>query len=368
MITEQHLQDLLAFQANGRQVLSLYLDTNIAQQGKDAVKLQAKGLMKATSLAGASGVSIAVEKYLDLDHDWGHSGVAIFCDEQADFFMTYASPMPFRNRVRVGNRPYVKPIVHLLDHYAHFGVVLVDKVGGRFYLYHLGALTEQDGYMGEEVRGAKRGRGSSVMGMRGGQEEGREEEVVQRNLRETAVACADFFAAHNARRLFLGGTPQTLTYFREQLPKQLQSCIAGTFAIDMDASEHVVREQALTLLKEANDKHEKQMLEQLVSRHAQGNSAVAGLDDTLKAVSERRVQTLIVKDGYQVPGYAHEESGFVVANLALSPMGEEELVDVKDIVSVAVHHTMANGGDVVVITVEDDSINRVGQIGALLRF
>ena len=54
------------------------------------------------------------------------------------------------------------------------------------------------------------------------------------------------------RRLFLGGTNETLAQFREMLPKQLQSCLAGSFAVDKDMGETEVRRRALELLRQAN--------------------------------------------------------------------------------------------------------------------
>ncbi len=224
--------------------------------------------------------------------------MALFCGENGDFFRAYPSPVAFRNRVRLGSRPYVKPLTHFLDHYAHFGVILVDRVGGRYYEYHLGELQATDTYVGEDVRKVKSGTGSSAVGRRGGGGTSgpggskHEDEVVNRNLRETAAAANHFFANRPIRRLFLGGTTETVAQFREMLPKQLQSTLAGTLSIDVDASEPEIRRQALNLLREVNAEREAKLVERLVTLNAMGNNAVAGLDDTLQAISDKRVDTL----------------------------------------------------------------------------
>ena len=295
-------------------------------------------------------------------------GLAIFAGAEGDFFRAYPVAVSFRNRLRVTSKPYVKPLAHLLENYSNYGVVLVDRVGARFFEYHLGELQATEGYMGEDVRKLKSGRGSSAVGMRGGQGGQRHESTIgQRNLREAAEAATGFFTDKSIRRLFIGGTSETVSQFRENLPKQLQSCLAGTFAMDMDAGEHAVRKHTLQLLMEANAQHEKQLISSMITAQAKGNNAVVGLDDTLQAVSDKRVQTLIVSDGYRTPGYVQSTSGFVVANLARSPLTEAELMDVEDVVDTAVTLTLEQGGRVEVVNNNPD-LERVGRIGAILRY
>ncbi|MBX3059920.1 MAG: hypothetical protein KF770_25990 [Anaerolineae bacterium] len=367
MITQEELQELLAYQSKNGVVISLYLDSDTAHENTETIKHQVKSMMRAAEVDHEKAAA-AIEQYLDLGYDWSTPGVAVFSGHDGAFFRAYPTAVAFRNRVRVGHKPYVKPLAHLIDFYAHYGVILVDRVGGRFFEYHLGELQAIDGVMGEEVHKLKQGSGSSAVGMRGGMGGARhEEEVAHRNLRETAAAAAHFFNGKPIRRLFLAGTSETIAEFRELLPKQLQSCIAGTFAMDMNAGEHEVRKQSLRLLQEANAEREEKLVESWASMVARGGTAVAGLDDTLQAVSERRVQTLILSDGYRFPGYMDETSGFLVANLAKSPLSANELTAVADVVDAACAITLDSGGHVEVIR-ENPKLEGHGRIGALLRY
>lgn len=367
MFNQDQLQELLSFDANGRQVVSMYLDTDSGKTAIDAIKLTARGLLKDAQLAEEKDAA-EIETYLNHSYDWSKPGLAIFCSQGGDFFRAYPVNVSFRNRVRVGHKPYVKPLAHLLDHYAHYGVILVDRIGARFFEYHLGELQASEGTMGEDVRKLKQGQGSSAVGMRGGQGGARhEEEVALRNLRDAAAAADTFFHRKPIRRLFIGGTNETVSQFREMLSKQLQSCIAGVFSIDMNAPEHEVRDQTLALLTEANAAREKKLVEKLLTTEAMGGNAVLGLDDTLQAISEKRVETLIISDGFRAPGYVHEESGFVVANLTRSPLSAEELVEVNDVIDAAVAQTMNQSGHVEVIS-GNAQLDGAGRIGALLRY
>jgi peptide subunit release factor 1 (eRF1) len=372
MFSQEHMQELVSYEGNGSGVVSVYLDTDSTRQSVEAIKLTARGLLKEVQ-AQHDKEAQAIERYLDLSYDWSKPGLALFCGKGGDFFRAYDSPVAFRNRIRLSARPYVKPLTHLLDHYAHFGVILVDRVGGKFYEYHLGELQASDTYTGEIVRRIKDGGGSSAVGRRGGGGTSgpggskHEDEVASRNMRECAAAANQFFSERPIRRLFLGGTSENVAQFRDMLPKQLQSCLAGSFPMDIDASESDVRQRALNLLREVNAEREAKLVDRLITLNAQRANAVVGLDETLQAVSDKRVETLIISDGYRTPGYIHESSGYVVANMTRSPLAEVDMVEVVDVIETAVGQTVSQGGHVEVIA-ENPYLEEVGRIGAILRY
>lgn len=367
MITQEQLQELLSYDSQGQPVLSIYLETDNSSESTETIKLRVRGMLKEAQIKQSEEVHV-IEQFLDTSYDWSKPGLAMFANHDGTFFRAYPAAIAFRNRVRIGPKPYVKPLAHLLDYYAHYGVILVDKVGARFFEYHLGELLETEGIMGEDVQKVKKGGGSSAVGMRGGQGGGRhEDEVIMRNLRNAAQAAAQFFERRPIRRLFLGGTSETTAEFKELLPKKLQSCLADTFNMAMTANEHEVRDHSLKLLAESNAERETKLVEKMVGLQASGGPAVIGLDDTLQAISDKRVQTLIISDGYRSPGYSDGNSGFLVSNLARSPMGEQELNEVADVVDLAVASTMNQGGHVEIIT-DNPELEAAGRIGAILRY
>ncbi len=372
MFSQDNMQELLAYDANGSGIVSVYLDTDSTQQSVEAIKLQTRGMLKEVQPEFEKEAE-TIERYLDLSYDWSRPGLALFCGQGGDFFRTYDLPVAFRNRIRWGDKPYVKPLAHLLDHYAHFGVILVDRVGASFYEYHLGELQASDSFVGEDVRKVKSGAGSSAVGRRGRAGDAgpggssHEDEVVSRNLRDSAAAANRFFHSRPIRRLFIGGTTENVARFRELLPKQLQATMAGVLSIDVDASESDVRRHALNLLREVNYEREQQLVDSLITLQARSANAVTGLDDTLQAVSDKRVERLIISDGYRAPGYVDGGSGYVVANLALSPLSDSELVEVDDVVDAAVALTVAQGGHVEVVA-DNVDLDQAGRIGAILRY
>ncbi len=371
MFTQEQLQDLLSYDANGAGIVSIYLDTDCSQQPVETIRMQVRGMLRELNGAYTEDAEI-IERYLNHSYDWSKPGLALFSAAASDYFRAFPVAVAFRNRLRVGRKPYVKPLAHLLDNYAYYGVILVDRIGARFFEYHLGELQSSEGVLGDDVRKLKKGGGSSSVGMRGGARgvqggSRHEEEVAQRNMRAAANDASRFFAKKPIRRLFLGGTAANVAQFREMLTKQLQSCIAGTFAMDMTAGEHEVRNQTVNMLRNYNIEREQRLVESMIAASSRGANATVGLDDTLQAVSDKRVETLIISDGLNVPGYVQDEAGYVVANLARSPLSDEELQEVPDVIDSAVAYTMAQGGHVEVIS-DNPELEAVGRIGAVLRY
>jgi peptide chain release factor subunit 1 len=371
MIRQEDVQELLALDAGEATFTSLYLDVDTSQQSSEVIKKQVRAMMKEAGVGDREAA--AVEQYLDLTYDWTKPGLAIFTSGDSDFFRALPSAIAFRNRVRVSHRPHVKPLNHLLDYYAHYGVVVVDRVGAKFFEYHLGELQDVGGTMGDDVRKLKLGGGSSraagtsqTTGQRGGQGGRHEEEVVNRNMRDAAAATSSFFAGKPIRRLFLGGTTENVALYRDNLSKQLQSCIAGTFPADMTAGEHEIRARSLALLKEANSERERKMVETMITTAAKGGNAVVGLDATLKALNDGRVQTLVISDGYRTGGYHDASAGFLSARAGESPYGTP-MTTTDDLVEAAVSRAMETGGNVEIIS-DDEELERVGRIGAMLRY
>lgn len=368
MFTQPDLQELLSFDSGGADVLTLYLKADIGQETRDAVRLRVRNMLKEVGPAHEQDAQ-AIERYFDHAHHWNKPGLAIFACTAQDFLRVYPTAVAFRNRIRSQPKFYLKPLAHLLDYYAHYGVIMIDQVGARFFEYHLGELQVMGGTMGEGIHKVKMGRGSSSIGMRGGAEGGRQEaEAVQRNMRDTAVAAADFFKHKPIRRLFLGGTTENVANFREMLPRQLQTCLADTFALDMDASESEVRTVTLELLTKANAKREAQLVDDMVTVAAKNGNAVTGLAPTLQAAYEGRIQTLIISDGYRAPGYEYQASGYLSPDLVLDrPEAAGEPQEVADVVESAVTRTLSHGGHVEVIS-ENEKLERAGRIGAILRY
>lgn len=366
MLLERDLQELLDYQAQ-HPVLSVYLNTDPALGSSDVYKLKLRSNLKGIELPEDRAV---VERYFDHEYDWAGRSVAIFSCVEEDFFRAYPIAVSVRSRVRISNRPHLKPLVDLLDSYGGYGVALIDKQGARLFSFHMGELKEQEGIMGESVRRAKHGGGSQAAGRRGG-ESGQTiytEGVTDRNMKESAEFASKFFSENNVRRILIGGTDDNVAIFRNHLPKTWQSLIVGTFPIGMTASHAEVMERAMEIGKQTEEEREGQLLQAVITGAAKKRGGITGLDSTLHAIHEGRVQRLLIAEGYREEGYRCSGCGFITAQpLEQCDFCNSQFEKIPDAVELAVRKVLRDGGEVDVLH-ENQILLKHGNIGGLLRY
>jgi peptide subunit release factor 1 (eRF1) len=368
MFNEQEVHDLIEYRP-GHPVLSVYLNLDPARGNLESNKLRLRQMLKPYEGDLPEDIE-RIERFIEHEFDWSGRSLVIFSCMADDTFRYYSFPIAMRDRARLLNRPYVKPLAALLDNYGFYGVAVVDRQGARLFSFHLGQLQEQQGVLGEEVRHAKSGGGSQAAGSRGGVagQTRHIESIAERNLKEAAQFAGRFFNEHKVRRVLLGGTEANLAQFEELLPKRWQSLVIGTFPIDMTANPSLVMDKAMEAAAQAKRAREHKLVNAVITAAAKGAEGTIGLDDTLGAVHAGNVQTLIVADGFREAGYRCQGCGFLTAQaVEKCPFCASSLEEIEDAVELAVRQVMSTGGDIEII--EDDSqLEEAGNIGALLRY
>jgi peptide chain release factor subunit 1 len=275
-----------------------------------------------------------------------------------------------RDQVYTGDHYAIKPLADIFDLYGGYGVVLVDRQGARVFHFHLGDLVEQEGVLGELVKHTKRGGSSSIAGQRGGTagQTDYEDEVVDRNMKEIAAFAVHFFEEKHIRRILIGGTDDNIAVFKAQLPKTWQSLIIGTFAMSMTATHADVLTKAMQIGREVEASRDLKTIRSIISQAGKGAGAEIGLENTLQAVSQSRVQTLVVTEGFRQA--AHRCAGCGRLTLHTNPLCKDcgsKIVPVDDGVELAVNAVMRSGGEVEVVSTNPD-FEKAGNIGAILRY
>jgi peptide chain release factor subunit 1 len=368
MFYEQEVQELIEYRP-GHPVLSVYLNLDPTRGNLESNKLRLRQMLKRYEDDVPDDLE-RIERFIEHEFDWSGRSLVIFSCAADDSFRQYSFPIAMRNRARLFNRPYVKPLAALLDNYGHYGVALVDRQGARMFYFHLGQLQEQEGVLGEEVRHAKSGGGSQSAGSRGGVagQTRHIEGIAERNLRESAQFAARFFNEHNVRRVLLGGTESNLAQFVEHLPKRWQSLVIGTFPIDMTATPAQVLEKAMEAAAQSEANRESRLVDAIITAAAKGAEGTIGLDDTLGAVHAGNVQTLVTLDGFRAAGFRCQGCGFLTAQAVQKcPFCASHLEEIEDAVELAVRQVMSTGGEVEILE-GNQPLENAGNIGALLRY
>lgn len=367
MLADSDLRELVAFPTGNEPVLSVYLDTETSIGNSEACKLRLRNMLKAINLP--EDVS-AIERYINLEHNWSGHAVALFSSAKRGFFRAYSLALPVRDMFHVGDRPSVQPLVDLLDNYGGYGVALVDKQGARLFYFHIGEMVENEAIQGDQVKHTKAGSASSLTGRRGGMvgQKNTVEETVERNMREVAESAIHFFEEKHVRRVVLGGSEDNVSLFRALLPKAWQSLVVGTLTININAPHNEVLQRTQLIGLEAEKRKEKQLIESLVTRAAKKENAVVGLEETLKAVNAGRVQTLALVENLHLAGYRCDSCGRLTSDLNKVCAECGGLIyKYPDVIELAISEVMRRGGEVQVTHPHELFIS-VGSIGAALRY
>jgi len=365
MFSEKDLQTLLDYSAES-QVLSLYLNTDPTQTNTEASKLRLRNWLKDIDLT--EDVQ-AVEEFVNMEYDWSARGLVIFSDQDAGFFETFQFNLDFPDKVHVGSHPLLRPMVRIADIFAGWSVVLVDKQGARIFSFDLGELNEMNSVTGEEVKQAKRGGGNAMHGRMGGSDiSGKVENIIEQNIREVIDHATNFFSQNHIRRIMIGGTDDNVTRFKEGLPKSWQSLVVNDFPMSMNAGDTEVLEQATAEALVTHKKIIQSLIDQAITQAAKGSNGVTGLIDTLNAIHEGRVRTLLVDQDFEQAGFRCQGCGYLtIQELDACPFCGGEFERINSAVEMAVREALKKNADVKTAQ-ENEQLKDAGQIAAILRY
>ncbi|MFQ6100831.1 MAG: host attachment protein [Anaerolineae bacterium] len=369
MFRQEDLRELAAYQA-GTPILSVYLNVDPTEHTTDEYKLALRQMLKQAEGFAAPEDMKAVERFFDHEYDWSGRAVIVFSGAKEEFWRTYSLAVPVASGVTVARKPYVWPLAALVDAYGSYVVALVNRQGVRLLLFEMGELRTSDGYLGEEVRKLKKGRGSSGgAGRRGGApvSSRREEEVAQRNIRGAVKATKRFWRTYKPQRLIIVGAEPTVAQFREVLPKRLREKVIGSFNADVNASESEIRERSLEILQRVEGEREAALVDAVFTAAAKGRRGVIRLADTLGAAHEGRIQTLVIARDYHQSGYQCRNCAYITDQpLEVCPFCGDEFTEIPDAAEALVTKVIEDGGKVEVVD-DHPKIAKFG-VGALLRY
>lgn len=365
MFSEKDLQMLLDYSAESP-VLTIYLNTDPTKVTTEAAKIRLRNMMKTVDLP--KDVQ-AVEDYINLEYDWAAKGVVIFSSQKEGFFQAHQFNLSVPDKVYVGQRPVIRPIVHLKDTFTGWSVILVDKEKARLFSFDLGELVEMEGVTGEDVKQIKRGGGDAMIGRKGGSSaSGNVEKIIEQNTKEMIEYATEFFSAHHVRRIMLGGTEENVARFKDELPKAWQSLVVGEFPMSMTANFSEVLEQATQEALAAHKKANENLVEKSITMAAKGGIGVIGLIDTLNAIHEGRVKSLLVLENFEEEGFRCNGCGYLTTqSLEKCPFCGGQFERIDSAVEMAVQEALRKNAEVKIVE-ENESLEKAGSISAILRY
>jgi peptide subunit release factor 1 (eRF1) len=287
----------------------------------------------------------------------GVRGLAVFACKPAGLLEVVRLSHPIEARVALDRTPYVEPLVAAGED-GRWGVLLITRRAARLLFGSADGLEETDRIEDDVHRQHDQGGWSQANYQRS----------VEKKKDDHVAGVLDVLFARFRRQPFdhlLIGAPRELVGEVEQrLHPYLRERLAGRLSVAIEhCSAEDVRKAAAEAVREHVRKSEREALDRLTQGVGSGGRGVAGLQSTLDALNDNRVEILMLAPGYSAPGFRDPGSGMLAAETSADGSAEP----VQDVVEPAIEKAIEQSAEVMVIRHHED-LGPLGGIGAVLRF
>jgi peptide chain release factor subunit 1 len=343
-------------------VLSVYLDTFLAHQPKEMLKLMLREAIKRLDTEPGHKDVEAVARYIDLEYDWQSRGLAVFSAGK-DLWKTIPLPISVRTHAYLAPKPYVRTLMDVLDRFGKYCIALIDHQDARLFLVELGKISSETRLEGDEVKRHRQGGRSERQYSR------RTENTAERNLKQSIQALEELTTRSGCDRVMLAGSDEVLALTQDMLPDPLRRKVIATFTADMAMAPRDVLSMSLDVASQVDWEEEQRLVDQAITAAAKGGAGTTGLADTLYQLFHGRVRQLLVAEDHHAEGYVCARCGYVAAEHS-SPCplcGYDEMVETGDVVNLAIAKAIETGASVNIVR-ENRQLIEAGGIAALLRY
>ena len=362
------LDELAAFEPNGFPFISLYLNMQPDQHGRDNFKsfvrkefnAKAKSFApESLELASFERDTARIKAYLRDEVRPSANGLAIFaCAGADDYFNAVQLDAPIhRHRLHVDERPHLYPLARLIDQHPRYAALLVDSNSARLFVFGLGKTL-----VNEETQQVKLSR-TQV----GGWSQMRYQRHVENNHLHHAkevVEMLDRVVREEAvEHIVLAGDQVIIPLLREQLPDRLREKIIDVLRLDIRTPEHAVLKATMEALSEHNLHTDAQKVRRVLDEYRAGGLAVVAVRDTMKALELGQVDELLIS---AAPNEVRIDEDFDTSLQDHNSSGESFSSGLTAADSLV---TRARQTGARVTFIEDAALLRsVGGVGAMLRY
>jgi peptide chain release factor subunit 1 len=301
------------------------------------------------------------DAFKSLDFQGAH-GVAIFASGAEDLLEIIKLPRTVDNAVVIDEAPYVEPLVEVQAR-ARYGVVLVNRQTARIFRGSRDRLDEI-ARVDDEVHGRHD---------QGGWSQARYQRSVEKEAQDHLKHAADELLRRHQRRpfeaLFVGAPEAVYKDFCERLHPYLKERVSGRIDVDVEhTNADEVQHAAESTIETYERKLEKAALDRLEEALGSGSRGASGLEDTLAALNEQRVEALLLQDNFDAAGVCCPQCGWLgPSNVEACPADGTPTAPRQDITDLAVRRAITQSAQVVRVS-DDERLEEMGSIAAVLRF
>jgi peptide subunit release factor 1 (eRF1) len=372
-VPDKLMERLLNFEPTPAPVISLYLDARVNETGQRTfmpfVRKQLNERLKSYDVRSEERQSfdedfVRITRYLETELPTTVQGLAIFaCSAAKDWFEVGYFEAPFeRNRLFISDRPHLYPLARLIDQYRRYAVVLADTNRAQIFVFATGRAEDRQELQNVKTKHAKVGGWSQARYQR------HEENYHLQHAKEVVETLEKIVRDEDIQHVILAGDEATvIPLLREQMSKPLEEKVIEALSLGIDTPEHELLEESLTAFQRHDSLTDMEKVDRLLNEYRADDLGVAGVPDTLAALSNGQVEEMLIAAKPEGIQYDKEE----VEKVLMLYRGEEPLPDELDQRSVADELVKrANVLSSAKVTFIEDStrLEQLGGVGGFLRY
>ncbi|HSV30515.1 MAG TPA: hypothetical protein VLH40_00635 [Atribacteraceae bacterium] len=375
-ISVSSINRLVRFSGDKVPVTSFYLNIDrlisnrdILLEGNSLLEQGRKLFLTQTSLKpeSVSKDFRSIEKYLNenlpaMEH---LKGLVIFSCTERDWFDIFHLPHPIRSRVVVGELPYLRPLLAVLDNYHRIMLAVVDHREARLFEVFLGQIREHDNFH-TPIRG--RIKAGGLAGVEEWRIERRMENRIIQHYKDVADSILNHCRQEHFDTLVVGMKEEDYPDFLRVLHTYPRKRLAFRVNLNPKSTQKEIIEEALRLEREVRDNENRDALERLIKVVGNDGAAVVGLPGVIRSVHLGACQTLIVDESYREPGVLCESCGRLALSAEECDQCGGGVLPIPDIVGEVVEEALLHSGEIRFVQKDDPLLPNIKRIGTFLRF
>ena len=365
----EHLDRLAAFEPTPYPFLSLYLNTQADEHGKDNFQafVRKEFHLRANTFPAHTPERESfdrdterIQAYLRDELRPSANGIAIFaCSGSDDFFDAVQLDAPLmKHDFYVDRLPHLYPLAVINDQYRRYAALITDNNSARLFVFGLGERLDQ-----KQVQSLKTNR-TAV----GGWSQARYQRHVDNNslhhVKEVVAVLERTVLDDKIQQIVLAGDETILPVVREHLPAGLAGMVIEVSHLHMKTPDHEVLKASLEAIRVKDAMNDAEKVERLLNNYRAGALGVVGVNQTMRALLNGQVDELLITGSVETIQPEPDETGELAAyndpaaeHLGTGPQSVETLV------------AQARKTGARVTFIEDPKLLAdVGGLGALLRY
>jgi peptide chain release factor subunit 1 len=382
MAVKAQLDRLAAFEPAPYPVVSLYLNTQPGQTGRDQFhtfvrkEFVARGRTYPAGSPERESLDKDLERisrFLDNEIEPAANGVAVFACSAGELFEAVQMSAAIDDHwLYIGDQPHLYPLARIESLHPACAIVLADTNAARIMVFAAGEIVSQ-----EDVAGVKTRRSSQ-----GGWSQARYQRHIEnfhlQHIKEVVEVLEKIVQRENIPEIVVAGDEVVLPLLREQMPKHLQQKVVDHVRMNVSSPLEQLIGSSLDALRRARTEGEREKVEAAVGGFRSGGLGAIGPEDTLEALVKGQVDELLISSqlrslqpmGAHAASKAADSLGAALPEPVLEPIAagepaeaDAEMVRLADELVTRAAQTSAK-----ITFIEHAHLADYGGVAAILRF